>query len=177
MTYICHLRVQNKHRYSESTLQLRSWYRNYISYFLHYPLFHAKWSSLLNNIKENDRIILEKSEAFGTYILPYGKVLFKDKVNFLILNASLDFFFFFFVMPYEDLSMECLKITVSSIICQSYPSGSKDFENFMLRVLDNCQWFLKIDTVKPDHLFSILSLNQINNLLWIKVRHKYHFLL
>ena len=80
--------------------------------------------------------MLEKSEAFVTYILLYGEVLFKDKVNFLILNAPLDFFF---VMPYEDLSMECLKIKVYSIICQSYSSASKDFENLMLRFLDNCQ--------------------------------------
>ena len=33
----------------------------------------------------------KKGEPFVTYILLYGEVFFQDKVNFLILNASLDF--------------------------------------------------------------------------------------
>ena len=38
-------------------------------YLLHCPLFHTEWSTLLNNIKEINSTILNKSESFVTCIL------------------------------------------------------------------------------------------------------------
>ena len=60
-------------------------------YFLHCPLFHAEWSSLLNNINEIDSTIFNKSDSVVTRILLYGNDSFKDEVNLLILNATIDF--------------------------------------------------------------------------------------
>ena len=60
-------------------------------YFLHCRLFHAGRSTLLNNLKETDITILNKGESVMTHIQLYGEESFKDKVNFLILNASIDF--------------------------------------------------------------------------------------
>ena len=60
-------------------------------YFLHCPLLHGERPTLLNNIKEIDRTMLNKGESVVTQILPYGKESFKDEVNFLILIVSIDF--------------------------------------------------------------------------------------
>ena len=60
-------------------------------YFLHCPLFHAERSSLLNNINEIDSTIFNKSDSVVTRILLYGNESFKDEVNLLILNATIDF--------------------------------------------------------------------------------------
>ena len=60
-------------------------------YFLHCPLFHAERSSLLNNIKEIDSAIFNRSDSVVTRILLYGNESFKDEVNLLILNATIDF--------------------------------------------------------------------------------------
>ena len=60
-------------------------------YFLHCPLFHAEQSTLLNNINEIDSTIFNKSESVVTRILLYGDESFKDEVNFLILNATIDY--------------------------------------------------------------------------------------
>ena len=63
-------------------------------YFLHSPLFHAERSTLLNNINEIDRRIFNKSESVLTRILLYGDESFKDEVNLLILNSTIDFALF-----------------------------------------------------------------------------------
>ena len=60
-------------------------------YFLHCPLFHAEQSTLLNNITETDSTIFNKSESVMTHILLYGDESFKDEVNLLILNATINF--------------------------------------------------------------------------------------
>ena len=60
-------------------------------YFLHCPLFHAERSFLLNNINEIDSTIFNKSDSVVTRILLYGNQSFKDEVNLLILNATIDF--------------------------------------------------------------------------------------
>ena len=60
-------------------------------YFLHCPLFHAERSTRLNNINEIDSIIFNKSESVMTRILLYGDESFKDEVNLLILNATIDY--------------------------------------------------------------------------------------
>ena len=60
-------------------------------YFLHCPLFHAERSTLLNNINEIDNTIFNKSDSVVTRILLQGKESFKDEVNSLILNATIDF--------------------------------------------------------------------------------------
>ena len=60
-------------------------------YFLHFHLFHAEWSTLLNNINEIDSTILNKSESFVMPIMLYSEESFKDEVNFLMLNATIDF--------------------------------------------------------------------------------------
>ena len=60
-------------------------------YFLHYSLFHDERSTLLNNINEIDSGIFNKSESVVTRILLYGDESFKDEVNLLILNATIDF--------------------------------------------------------------------------------------
>ena len=60
-------------------------------YFLHCPLFHAKRSTLLNNINQFDSTIFNKSELLVTRILLYGNETFKDDVNLLILNATVYF--------------------------------------------------------------------------------------
>ena len=60
-------------------------------YFLHCPLFHAERSTLLNNINETDSTIFNKSDSVVTLILLYGNKSFKDEVNLLILNATIDF--------------------------------------------------------------------------------------
>ena len=60
-------------------------------YFLHCPLFYAERSTLLNNINEIHSIIFNKSESIVTRILLYGDEYFKDEVNLLILNATIDF--------------------------------------------------------------------------------------
>ena len=60
-------------------------------YFLHCPLFHAERSTLLNNINEIDSTIFNKSDSVVTRILLYGNESFKDEVNLLILNATIDF--------------------------------------------------------------------------------------
>ena len=63
-------------------------------YFLHSPLFHAERSTLLNNINEIDRRIFNKSESVLTRILLHGDESFKDEVNLLILNSTIDFALF-----------------------------------------------------------------------------------
>ena len=62
-------------------------------YFLHCRLFPAERSTLLNNLKEIDRTILNKGDLVVTHIKLYGEESFKEKVNLLILNASTDFAF------------------------------------------------------------------------------------
>ena len=47
--------------------------------------------TLLNNINEIDSTIFNKRESVVTRILLYGEESFKDEVNLLILNASIDF--------------------------------------------------------------------------------------
>ena len=61
-------------------------------YFLHCPLFHTEHSTPLNNINEIDSTMLNKNESVVTRILLYGDESFKDEVNFLIFNATIDFF-------------------------------------------------------------------------------------
>ena len=63
-------------------------------YFLHSPLFYAEQSTLLNNINEIDSTILNKSESVVTCILLHGDESFKDEVNLLILNATIDYVLF-----------------------------------------------------------------------------------
>ena len=60
-------------------------------YFLRCPLFHAERSTLLNNINEIDKTVFNKSDSVVTRILLYGGESFKDGVNLLILNATIDF--------------------------------------------------------------------------------------
>ena len=60
-------------------------------YFLHCLLFHAERSSLLNNINKIDSTIFNKSGTVATRILLCGNESFKDEVNLLILNATIDF--------------------------------------------------------------------------------------
>ena len=60
-------------------------------YFLHCPLFHAERSTLLNKVNEIDCPIFNKSELVVTLILLFRDRSFKDEVNLLILNATIDF--------------------------------------------------------------------------------------
>ena len=60
-------------------------------YFLHSLLFHAERCTLLNNINEIDSVIFNKSDSVVTRIMLYGNESFKDEVNLLILNATIDF--------------------------------------------------------------------------------------
>ena len=60
-------------------------------YFLHCLLFHAERSSLLNNINKIDSTIFNKSGTVVTRILLCGNESYKDEVNLLILNATIDF--------------------------------------------------------------------------------------
>ena len=54
-------------------------------------MFHAERSTLLNNINEIDSKTFNKSDSVVTRILLYAKESFKDEVNLLILNATIDF--------------------------------------------------------------------------------------
>lgn len=54
-------------------------------------MFPAEQSTLLNDLKEIDITILNKGESVVIHIQLYGEESFKGKVNFLILNASVDF--------------------------------------------------------------------------------------
>ena len=54
-------------------------------------LFQAERSTPLNNINEIDSTIFNKSESVETRILLYSNESFKDDVNVLILNATIDF--------------------------------------------------------------------------------------
>ena len=57
-------------------------------------LFDAERSPLLSNmsnIKEIDSTILNKSESVVTCILLNSDWSFRDKVNLLLLNATIDF--------------------------------------------------------------------------------------
>ena len=54
-------------------------------------LFHSERSPLLNNINEIDSTIFNKIESVMSPILLYGDESFKDEVNLLILNATIDF--------------------------------------------------------------------------------------
>ena len=60
-------------------------------YFLNCSLFYTEQSTLLSNINEIDSTILNKSDLVVTRILLYGNESFKDEVNLLILNATIDF--------------------------------------------------------------------------------------
>ena len=60
-------------------------------YFLHCPLFHAERSTLLNNVNEINCPIFNKSELVVTLILLFRDRSFKDEVNLLILNATINF--------------------------------------------------------------------------------------
>ena len=60
-------------------------------YFLHCPLFHAERSTLLSNVNQIDSAIFNKSDSAVTYILLNGNESFKDEVNLLTLNATIDF--------------------------------------------------------------------------------------
>ena len=62
---------------------------------------------------------------------------------------------------YTNLTIDYHEIKVYSIISQSYALASKHFQNSWFRYLDDCQILLKINLIKPEHLFSIL--NQIKN--------------
>ena len=59
--------------------------------FLHCPLFHAEQSTLLNNINEIDSTIFKKSDSVVTRIMLSGNEFFKDEVNLLVLNATINF--------------------------------------------------------------------------------------
>ena len=59
--------------------------------FLHCLLIHAEQSTFLNNINEIDSTILYKSESFVTPILLHSDKSFKDEVNSLIMNGTIDF--------------------------------------------------------------------------------------
>ena len=54
-------------------------------------MFHAERSTLLNNINEIDSKTFNKSDSVVIRILLYAKESFKDEVNLLILNATIDF--------------------------------------------------------------------------------------
>ena len=62
---------------------------------------------------------------------------------------------------YTNLTIGYHEIKVYSIINQSYALASKHFQNSQFRYLDDCQMLLKINLIKPEHLFSML--NQIKN--------------
>ena len=54
-------------------------------------MFYAERSTLLNNINEIDSTIFNKSDSVVTRVILYGNESFKDEVNLLILNATIDF--------------------------------------------------------------------------------------
>ena len=62
-----------------------------MKYFEILEIFHAERSTFLNNINEIDSTIFNKSDSVVTRILLYGNESFKDEVNLLILNATIDF--------------------------------------------------------------------------------------
>ena len=53
-------------------------------------MFYAERSTLLNNINEIDSTIFNKSDSVVTRILLYANESFKDEVNLLILNTTID---------------------------------------------------------------------------------------
>ena len=55
-------------------------------------------------------------------------------------------------MPCANLSKGYHELNVYSIICQIDTSASKKFENSIFRFLGDCQFIMKVDLVKPDHL-------------------------
>ena len=57
-------------------------------YFLHWPLFHAEWSTLLNNINENDSTIFNKSELVVTRILLHSDEFFQGWSKFAYLKCN-----------------------------------------------------------------------------------------
>ena len=92
---LSHLREHNfKHSFQDTLNPLCSCgldIETTFHYFLHFPLLHAERSALLNNINEIDRTIFNKSDSVVTRILLYGNKSFKEEVNLLILNATIDF--------------------------------------------------------------------------------------
>ena len=92
---LSHIR-EHKFKYSfQDTLNLACSYDHNIEttylYFSPCPLFHAERSTLLKNINETDSTILSKSKSVMTRILLYSNESFKDKVNLLNLNKTIDF--------------------------------------------------------------------------------------
>ena len=91
----CHLREHKfKHSFRDTLNPLCSCgldIETTSHYFLHCPLFHDELSTLLNNINEIDSPILSKNESVVIRILLYGDKSFKNEVNLLILNATIDF--------------------------------------------------------------------------------------
>ena len=59
------------------------------------------------------------------------------------------------------------KIKVYYIINLSYALARKHFQNSWFRYLDDCQISLKVNFIKPEHLFSIL--NETNNNIQFKI--------
>ena len=55
--------------------------------------FSVPCFTLMNNIREIDSTILNKSESVVTCILLYGDKFFKDNVNLVILNVTIGFIF------------------------------------------------------------------------------------
>ena len=92
---LSHLREHKSKNSFEVTLNpLRSCVLNIETtsyYFLHSPLFQAKRSTLLNNINEIDSTIFNKNDSFVTRILLYDDESFKDELNLLMFNATIDF--------------------------------------------------------------------------------------
>ena len=91
----CHLREHKfKHSFRDTLNPLCSCgldIETTSHYFLRCPLFHDELSTLLNNINEIDSPILSKNESVVIRILLYGDKSFKNEVNLLILNATIDF--------------------------------------------------------------------------------------
>ena len=58
-------------------------------YFLNCLLFHAERFTRSRNINQIDGTLLNNQSVIP-HILPYGNESFKDEVNLLILNASID---------------------------------------------------------------------------------------
>ena len=89
---LSHLREHKfKHSIQDTLNPLCSDIKTTCHYFLHCPSFHAERSTLPNNINEIDSTIFNKSESVVTRTLLYGDESFKDEVNLLILNATIDF--------------------------------------------------------------------------------------
>ena len=74
------------------------WYRNYISIFSPLFLVHAERSPPLNNISGIDSTILNKSKSVLTRRPLCSDESLKDEVNLIILNATIVFKFYIWIL-------------------------------------------------------------------------------